>query len=293
MSSTNDPYSQSVESTNDGNPPVGIQAGHQTCATVYDGEEIKRFLLPIYTMASNHENSIQWIQSNGPLLEMDNALSLRRGSWMRDPDSNALWVRGPGGVPQPSQNTMAGIYLITELPNQSLFPLLSYSCYARIVEPTGMLSPQEMLLDMLKVFIVQLLSVKPVFATDLDLSQSRLATLLEPDVDIETALQIFIDVRFALAPGYFCVIEGAQYLEDGGNADHVSDVQRVFEEIIKVPHAWNSSQYQLGVPENRTQFVPGPEEPSPTTKVYFSSDGHTDVLYRLASQSDINMVKHQ
>lgn len=279
---------EATTSTNDGNPP-GVQEDHQLSGRVYDRQAVLHLLLPIYTMDSNHQSTILRIGSYGPVEEADNNVMTRWDAFANSTVSGAMWIVGPGGVPQPSQTSISSLHCMVKARETGL-SLLSYSCHARMCEAAGVLSPQQMLLDMIRCLILQVLMLKRGrhIRTEVDLSAPSLTVLIGRDANIQTALQMFLHVRFELAPSYLCVIEGAQYLQDPADLAHTEDLRQVFAELVKPPLLWTSSRSLPGATAACISTVGGPVPP---TKVYVASDGYVGVLRQLALQGQIEMVR--
>lgn len=293
-----DPRLELVEPT-DSEPSLTVmQKSQQNPEGNYDRQLILNLLEPVVKRFRDDTQAVVNITSSALHVSIDDQVKRRIDTWITNPCCEALWILGPHDVSHPSQNTLTAVCLIA-LSSRHDVPSLSYFCSLRTLSSLGSrLTHKEILLDMIKSFIVQLLLRCPEhIATELDLSSSRFSMLMEPDVDIGMALELFFDVR-TLAPRYMhCVIEAVQELEDRGDAQHTRQLQRALREIVKPPALWSSRN--SGDPGREVKEMDAPEpqrtrgsELERVMKVCFTSDGYVDALAELASRDEVEKVEY-
>lgn len=293
-----DPRLELVEPT-DSEPSLTVmQKSQQNPEGNYDRQLILNLLEPVVKRFRDDTQAVVNITSSALHVSIDDQVKRRIDTWITNPCCEALWILGPHDVSHPSQNTLTAVCLIA-LSSRHDVPSLSYFCSLRTLSSLGSrLTHKEILLDMIKSFIVQLLLRCPEhIATELDLSSSRFSMLMEPDVDIGMALELFFDVR-TLAPRYMhCVIEAVQELEDRGDAQHTRQLQRALREIVKPPALWSSRNSgglgneatEMGTPESQRTRE---SELERVMKVCFTSDGYVDALAELASRDEVEKVEY-
>lgn len=293
-----DPRLELAEPT-DSEPSLTVmQKSQQNPEGNYDRQLILNLLEPLVKRFRDDTQAVVSITSSALHVSIDDQVKRRIDTWITNPCCEALWILGPHDVSHPSQNTLTAVCLIA-LSSRHDVPSLSYFCSLRTLSSLGSrLTHKEILLDMIKSFIVQLLLRCPEhIATELDLSSSRFSMLMEPDVDIGMALELFFDVR-TLAPRYMhCVIEAVQELEDRGDAQHTRQLQRALREIVKPPALWSSRN--SGDPGREVKEMDAPEpqrtresELERVMKVCFTSDGYVDALAELASRDKVEKVEY-
>lgn len=293
-----DPRLELVEPT-DSEPSLTVmQKSQQNPEGNYDRQLILNLLEPVVKRFRDDTQAVVNITSSALHVSIDDQVKRRIDTWITNPCCEGLWILGPHDVSHPSQNTLTAVCLIA-LSSRHDVPSLSYFCSLRTLSSLGSrLTHKEILLDMIKSFIVQLLLRCPEhIATELDLSSSRFSMLMEPDVDIGMALELFFDVR-TLAPRYMhCVIEAVQELEDRGDAQHTRQLQRALREIVKPPALWSSRNSgglgneatEMGTPESQRTRE---SELERVMKVCFTSDGYVDALAELASRDEVEKVEY-
>lgn len=293
-----DPRLELVEPT-DSEPSLTVmQKSQQNPEGNYDRQLILNLLEPVVKRFRDDTQAVVNITSSALHVSIDDQVKRRIDTWITNPCCEALWILGPHDVSHPSQNTLTAVCLMA-LSSRHDVPSLSYFCSLRTLSSLGSrLTHKEILLDMIKSFIVQLLLRCPEhIATELDLSSSRFSMLMEPDVDIGMALELFFDVR-TLAPRYMhCVIEAVQELEDRGDAQHTRQLQRALREIVKPPALWSSRNSgglgneatEMGTPESQRTRE---SELERVMKVCFTSDGYVDALAELASRDEVEKVEY-
>lgn len=293
-----DPRLELVEPT-DSEPSLTVmQKSQQNPEGNYDRQLILNLLEPVVKRFRDDTQAVVNITSSALHVSIDDQVKRRIDTWITNTCCEALWILGPHDVSHPSQNTLTAVCLIA-LSSRHDVPSLSYFCSLRTLSSLGSrLTHKEILLDMIKSFIVQLLLRCPEhIATELDLSSSRFSMLMEPDVDIGMALELFFDVR-TLAPRYMhCVIEAVQELEDRGDAQHTRQLQRALREIVKPPALWSSRNSgglgneatEMGTPESQRTRE---SELERVMKVCFTSDGYVDALAELASRDEVEKVEY-
>lgn len=294
-----DPRLELLVEPTDSEPSLTVmQKSQQNPEGNYDRQLILNLLEPVVKRFRDDTQAVVNITSSALHVSIDDQVKRRIDTWITNTCCEALWILGPHDVSHPSQNTLTAVCLIA-LSSRHDVPSLSYFCSLRTLSSLGSrLTHKEILLDMIKSFIVQLLLRCPEhIATELDLSSSRFSMLMEPDVDIGMALELFFDVR-TLAPRYMhCVIEAVQELEDRGDAQHTRQLQRALREIVKPPALWSSRN--SGDPGREVKEMDAPEpqrtrgsELERVMKVCFTSDGYVDALAELASRDEVEKVEY-
>ncbi|KAK7987013.1 hypothetical protein PG988_002001 [Apiospora saccharicola] len=116
-----------------------------------------RLLEPI---AIQHNNKIQELVSpTSAALKttVDIEIKRRLKTWTSGLASNTIWIQGPHSVSHPSQNTLTAACLVG-LANNAKIPCISYFASLQSRDPRGAYpSTPEILLDMVKSLIIQLL----------------------------------------------------------------------------------------------------------------------------------------
>lgn len=255
----------------------------------YNRQSILELLGPVLEGFREDTRRIGDITSRALNLTVDSEVKRRIDDWIVDPLGKTIWIQGPHDVARGSQNTLTAACLIA-LSGQSSIPSIFYFCSLKAppYSASSCLSCKEVLSDMIKSLTVQLLLLAPEnIITELDLSSSRLAQLLDPNLGAEAALQIFIDVRTLAPPYLHCMVEGAQELEDRADPRHTGVLFRALHELTDFPTsrtAWRASPMRLS--------ETGEEKLARVTKVCFFTDGYMDALAALASLDRLEKVEY-
>ena len=296
-----DCYVSDRHTTSD-NLHVSVLEETEVSTGCYNRQSILGSLDPIVEGFHKAVRSISDITSHALNLTVDNQVKRHIDDWIINPLGKAIWIQGPHDVSRGSQNTLTAACLIA-VSGQNSVPCIFYFCSLKTPpysEPSC-LSCQEILLDMIKSFTIQLLLLAPEnIITELDLSPSRLAKLLDPNLDIKATLQIFLDVRTFAPPYLHCIVEGVQELEDRTDTGHTRFLFRALHEIIDFPTSrtpWEAGSIRRSDPGDeklRLSRAAETEQSQLTkvTKVCFFTDGYMDALSALASQDRLDKVEY-
>ncbi|KAI1131428.1 hypothetical protein F5Y10DRAFT_233646 [Nemania abortiva] len=247
----------------------------------FSKQQILELLGPITTKYGRDMQLIVETALRASRVHIYDGTKRRIDSWTTNTHSDKLWIQGLHEVSHPSQNTLTSVGLVA-LANNSRIPCLSYFCSLGVYDSpeTSSMSCEEMLRDLLKSLIVQLLLMLPndIETTMPNLSTRRFERLLDPHFNVEEAVLLFRDLR-GLGPSYMhCVIDAIQELEDRSDSAHTKNLLRVLREIAN-PFGGSDKHSLLGSDESKV------------VKICFVSDGYTDVLAELAQYGHIEKVE--
>ncbi|KAI1325754.1 hypothetical protein F5Y16DRAFT_401084 [Xylariaceae sp. FL0255] len=198
-------------------------------------------------------------------------------AWTMSTQSERLWIQGVYETTHPSNATFTAVSLVA-LANNNKIPCLSYFCSLGVhgTLTAQSLTCQDMLTDMIKSLIVQVLLLLP---DDLEMTPTlaplRFETLLESQVDIEKAMLLFRDLRVFLPPYIHCVIDAAQEVEDRSDLAHTQSLCRVLRMILDIPNKSDKQEKAHGK----------------VLKGCIMSDGYVDVLGVLAERAYVDKLE--
>ncbi|KAI2776545.1 hypothetical protein F4815DRAFT_503236 [Daldinia loculata] len=204
----------------------------------YNRDEILQTLSLIQTGYYRQHNSFVDILSSVSLEALiQSHIKTRISSWIQSINEDTIWIQGSlHGVWIPtSQNTLEAIYAKVASDNAGIANV-SYFYSLRPPVFTGQPEPSkgEMLLDMVKSIIVQLVMLLPEeLYTDMNLSTERFLRLTDPGVNINTALSLMRDIRVFAPPYLNCIVEGLEKVESPTDARHTRDLLRTLLELSK------------------------------------------------------------
>ncbi|KAK8850867.1 hypothetical protein PGQ11_013346 [Apiospora arundinis] len=227
-------------------------------------------LEPIATQYNNSIQELVDLTTRALTVSVDLQIKRHLEAWKSSMTGNRIWVQGPHDVSHPSQNTLTAACLVG-LANNAKIPFLSYFCSLKQQHQMSSpgLTPPDILLDMVKSLIVQLLLRQTSDAFTIDIPLTDFDRLLTGS-DLDTALDVLHKLR-GLVPSYcLCVIESVDVLEDRSDVAHTANLREVLREVIN-----------LGQPleEKEKEKAEGNEGDSyKTVKILLTSNGHVDVL---------------
>ncbi|KAI0415251.1 hypothetical protein F5X98DRAFT_230062 [Xylaria grammica] len=243
----------------------------------FDRQEILDLLGPITAKYARDIRHVVGAVTQASRAQITETVRRRIEVWTVSAQSDKLWVQGPYEGTHPSNTTFTAVCLVA-LANNSNIPCLSYFCSLGVhgTAASLQLTCQDMLADMVKSLIVQLLLLLPdEMESTPNLSRPRFAKLLDPHIDIEESMLLFRDLR-ALAPPYIhCVIDATQELEDRSDLHHTQSLYRVLRTILDIP---DRSGCQTPAREN-------------VVKGCITSDGYVDVLAVLVERAHIEKME--
>ncbi|CAJ2509403.1 Uu.00g144290.m01.CDS01 [Anthostomella pinea] len=249
----------------------------------FDRQITLALLAPITAKYNQDIQNIVAITSRASNITIDHHVKRRIDAWTTSQQSDSIWLQGPHEISHPSQNTLTAVCLVA-LSNNSDIPCLSYFCSLE-VHASGhprIPSCRDMLLDLVKSFIVQLLLLLPEQVGDTtSLSPERFAKLVDPGVELDDALSLLHDLRAHAPPYLHCVIEAAQEVEDRSDSKHTRNLLRVLRELVESPRLGN-------VPGARDQ---GRQQAEKVIKVCLTTDGYVDALAELAQKGAVEKVQ--
>lgn len=243
--------------TNDGaadNNQTAADAAH------YSVRDALALLEPIAAQYNKSIQELVGLTFRALKISVDLQIKRHLEIWKSSMTSNMIWMQGPHDVSHPSQNTLTAACLVG-LANNAKVPFISYFASLQSRNPRGTyLSAPEILLNMVKSLLVQLLLLQERPDTAVQVAAEDFKKLLGPVADLDAALDILGKLR-GLVPQYLlCFIESVQVLEDRGDSRHTGNLRRVLQELIN-----------LGQPLDGDEIYK-------TVKICFTSDGHVDVL---------------
>ncbi|KAI0450703.1 hypothetical protein F5B21DRAFT_528707 [Xylaria acuta] len=243
----------------------------------FNKREILDLLSPITIKYARDIQHIVDAVAQASRAQITEAVRRRVEVWTTNGQSDKLWIQGPYERTHPSHTTFTAVCLVA-LANNSNIPCLSYFCSLGVHGTTAALhlTCQDMLTDMVKSLIVQLLLLLPdeVEATP-SFSRSRFEELLSPQFNLEKAMLLFRDLRALTPPYIHCVIDAMQELEDRSDLHHTQSLYRVLRTILDIP---DRSEHETAAREN-------------VVKGCITSDGYVDVLAVLAERAHIEKME--
>ncbi|RWA13068.1 hypothetical protein EKO27_g2021 [Xylaria grammica] len=243
----------------------------------FNRQEILDLLGPITAKYARDIQHVVGAVTQASRAQITETVRRRIEVWTVSAQSDKLWVQGPYERTHPSNTTFTAVCLVA-LANNSNIPCLSYFCSLGVhgTAASLQLTCQDMLADMVKSLIVQLLLLLPdEMESTPSLSRYRFAKLLDPHIDIEESMLLFRDLR-ALAPPYIhCVIDAAQELEDRSDLRYTQSLYRVLRTILDIP---DRSGRQTPAREN-------------VVKGCITSDGYVDVLAVLVERAHVEKME--
>ncbi|KAK7961727.1 uncharacterized protein PG986_002552 [Apiospora aurea] len=241
-------------------------------------------LEPIAARYNSNIQELVGLTSRALKVAVEIQVKRRLETWTSSLDSNRIWMQGPHDASHPSQNTLTAACLVG-LANHNKIPFISY--FGSLQQERDMygryLSPPEILLDMVKSLIVQLLLIQDDPSTIVEVLTRDFEKLLGSAVDLDVPLDILRRLRALVPPYLLCVIESVQILEDRSNTSHTESLHKVLREVIN-----------LGQPQHHTQpqASEGTGGEEKVVKVCFTSDGHADVLAVAAQRGSLEKIAY-
>ncbi|GAP93425.1 hypothetical protein SAMD00023353_10300130 [Rosellinia necatrix] len=255
-----------------------LPSSHQTCNIL----ELVNLLDPIVAKYARDIQHVVNAVARASQAPIQDRVKRRIGTWTKSSRSDAIWLQGPYERTHPSHNTSTAVCLVA-LANNNKIPCLSYFCSLGIhgTREAQSLTCQDMLMDLVKSLIVQLLLLLPGnLKAGPGLERSRFERLLGPKADVAGALSLFCDLR-ALAPPYMhCVIDAAQGLEDRGDLQHMQNLFRVLRAISGPAKASRHGS---------TSQRPAREG---VIKTCIASDGYAEVLAVLTERGHLEKLEY-
>ncbi|KAK8121709.1 hypothetical protein PG984_010379 [Apiospora sp. TS-2023a] len=119
--------------------------------------DVLKLLEPIAIQHNNKIQELVSLTSAALKTTVDIQIKRRLEAWTSGLASNRIWIQGPHNVSHPSQNTLTAACLVG-LANNAKVPCISYFASLQSRDPRGAYpSTPEILLDMVKSLIIQLL----------------------------------------------------------------------------------------------------------------------------------------
>ncbi|KAK8016969.1 hypothetical protein PG993_015158 [Apiospora rasikravindrae] len=278
--SADDPLNRLLE------PPIVDQAGSLLAAhrlpagSVSEGTPIRTSHATDGGMYNDRVQELVRLTSAALKVAVDIQIQRRLKLWASSLTFDRIWVQGPHDISHPSQNMLTTACMVG-LANSAKIPCISYlgSLQSRDLRGTCS-SPPELLLNMIKSFIVQLLLLQEDPNMHIVPPLSSFEQLMEPtNNDLDTALSLLQELQVLVPPYLLCVIESVQVLENRSDGAHTQNLRRVVREVV------NLGQTQPPSPGDV-------EEAAKTVKVCFTSDGHADVLAAAAQAGFLEKIAY-
>ncbi|KAK6860753.1 hypothetical protein PG995_004389 [Apiospora arundinis] len=243
--------------------------------------DVLALLEPIATQYNNSIQELVDLTTRALTLSVDLQIKRHLEAWKSSMTGNRIWVQGPHNVSHPSPNTLTAACLVG-LANNTKIPFLSYFCSLKQQQQMSSpdLSPPDILLDMVKSLIVQLLLLQTSDTSTIDIPLTDFDRLLMGS-DLDTALNLLHKLR-GLVPSYcLCVIESIDVLEDRGDGAHTATLCKVLREVIN-----------LGQPLGEKRVEKEEEAGAyKTVKILLTSNGHVDVLAVAAQDGSLEKIE--
>ena len=265
----------------------------------YHRQEILNYLRTFLDRLGHDMNDIIQMTFRASHSGVDSQIRNRLLSWTEDVKSNRLWIQGPSGTPQPSQNRLTAVCL-TALSRQNHIPCISYFCSPDHSRPMCAASYNDALKAMLASLITQLTLLLPDnFTTLLDLSSARFDALKSDDNPLwNSGLELLYDLR-TLAPKYLhCIVDGIQVLENRSDFQHTQNLSNLILKLCtlddeKAPVAAERIT-QPGVLSAIDNSNADKEEglTAQVTKICFTTDGYSDAMAQIAALNLVEKVEY-
>lgn len=262
--------------------PIPVDGSKQSPAIISDSEsepeellvddEIMDNLAPLEADFKKHLERILALIDKVNRLEVDFWVQQRLAEWTQKLSKDSLWIQGPHGGPQPSQNTTTALFL-TALARQNDLKCITYFCNLAD-QDSHTTSPSTQLTEILTSIITQLiLLIPPSRLTTLTIlrNQHQLQHLRARTLSFDDTLSLLRPLRAAGPPLLMVVIDNLQALEDRSDKDYTTKLLRTVGTLCTLD------------PEE-TKAGPGePRAVSTETKICFTTDGYMDALAQAAS----------
>lgn len=244
----------------------------------YSRTEIQTELKTFATHWMDQVNRLIQIANHSPLLRIDKDIHRSLNTWLRDLSSTNIWIHGPHGVSQPSQNSLTAVSLAA-LARTNNIPCIIYFCALNDTNDTG-ISKDTQLRQFLISIVTQLVQLIPDQGhAEANLSPSRFAALAQGDLDEVETLQLIRDVRSGGPKLLYGFIDNLQALEDRSNKDYTRHFLRTISTLCGLCRGNATTSEEV--------------EPALGTKICFTTDGYVDGLAQAAELKFVDRAEFE
>ncbi|KAJ1323734.1 hypothetical protein MN608_10979 [Microdochium nivale] len=254
--------------------------------------EALKLLEPMIRKHKDAVDRLIAITSRTANLKINNLVGRRLQTWLAGRDSTPLWIQGPHGVSHPSQNTLTAASLVAVArKNGASFVYYFASVQCRSPE-AGCRTVQQLLLDLIKSLIVQLLLLarqSDGADTTLYLEVAKIEQLPTRGPDFDHVLAVLRGLRPLVPRRLYCFVEAVQELEDRGDKLHTRNLRALFKELANLGQPVTADP---GSASDGEMTGRGDDELGKTVKICLLSDGHVDVLAASAQGGFIEKISY-
>ena len=213
------------------------------------------------------------------VLQLEDEVHYRLGTWLQGHKSDNLWIKGPHGVPRPSPSSLTAVSLAA-LARTNSIPCIIYFCTFADHHHSEL--PQGVSLGLFLTSVVtQLVQLLPAQGyAGMDLSSTRFAALARGDLGVVEKLQLIRDVRSIGPRLVYGFIDNFQVLEDRSHEAYTRDFLKTIATLCTLNR-------ESHLPEN---LVTTNDKAVAGTKVCFTSEGNVDGLAQAAGLQLIDTV---
>lgn len=251
----------------------------------FNRAEIQAELTTFTNQWKNHIDYLIQTTNRASLLRLDKDVHHRLVAWLRGPNSANLWIQGPHGMPQPSQNSMTAVSLAA-LARSNNIPCIVYFCTFADQTPSR-ISKKVELGSLLASIVTQLVQFIPDKGyAEADLFPERFAALARGALDVVETVQLIRDVRNVGPRLVYGFVDNIQVLEDRADGTYNRDFLRVIASLCRL-----GGRSQL----SETPVTPNEEEDEESvfsgTRICFTTDGYVDGLAQAAELQLVDRVE--
>ncbi|KAI0870117.1 hypothetical protein GGS24DRAFT_476517 [Hypoxylon argillaceum] len=258
-------------------------------------ESVSDALTPIFAKFGQDIDNLVEIASQALKIKVGYLVRGRIGTWTTNIESDKLWIQSGYETSHPSQSTLIAASLAA-LSNENDIPCVSYFCSLQTHNAYETVPSRRcMLLDMVKSLTAQLLLIYKSTQPKADISLESFKQLINPELDLKTALTLLRETRSILPHLTHFLIEGVQELENRSDIQQTRDLQEVLQEVIDLDQMpalvpTGSVDYQRGASDS-TELAH--QTFSRQVKVCFASDGYVDALALLVEAGQLEMISNE
>lgn len=275
-------------STSDASDPAPPEPEIHPASPAYyrfNRAEIQAQLTTFINQWKNHVDYLIQTTNQASHLRLDQEVHHRLVAWLRGPNSTNLWIQGPHGVSQPSQNSMTAISLAALARNNNI-PCIVYFCTLAGQTLSG-ISKKVELGSLLASIVTQLAQFLPDKGyAEADLCPERFAALAQGALDVVETLQLIRDVRNVGPKLVFGFVGNIQVLEVRADDAYNRAFLRVIASLCKLGGRSQLSG-SAGTPnedEHKGSALSG-------TRICFTTDGYVDGLAQAAELQLVDKVE--
>lgn len=250
----------------------------------FNKEELIASMAVLVARLKQHTRQVIDLNDLANHLQLDAQVQLRLLAWIKNPNSDKIWIQGPHDVNIPSQNTLTAVSLVS-LSRKSEIPCIFYfGTFA----PGGLheKSHQLALKHFLTLVIIQLVLLLPAqVPCSLDFSLGRFAPLLKEDFTTDYALRVVRDLRTAIPSMIQFIFDDLQVLEDRSDQLNTRELLIALGTLCTLDDEEKADETDVRGEQQSSKPA------STVTKICFTTAGYMDALGQAAGLNLIHKTE--